>query len=88
VWLKNVSADESSEGWIHAGKFGDGVNMVAPPTWFQFADDFGASPGAYDNQVAFNLGPNEGKHIWIKLTVPATSTPTQKVDLTVSAYIL
>lgn len=54
-------------------------------TWFKFAQDFGNSPGAWTKDQLISLEPGEQKPVWIKLTVPLSSSPTQKIDLRIKA---
>lgn len=66
--------------------FGGGEGeFIGQDTWFRFAADFGDTPGSWERQHPFTLQPGQQKPMWIKLTVPLTSTPQQRIDLRVKA---
>lgn len=61
------------------------IGYEGQDTWFRFAEDLGGTPGAWDRENYFSLEPGEQKPIWIKLTVPLSSSPDVKVDFRVKA---
>lgn len=67
---------------------GEPIAVAGQNTWFSFAEDVGGVPGTWGNDLIFSLGPNEHMPVWIRLTVPLTESPSQKIDLSIGAYVL